>query len=86
MTNPELGTIETARGKANLTTSLVLRNLSFTIVVPGLGGVYQPWLILTQHGGSLRPGLVRRRRSAARCSSAVASVMLFDISSPQRCL
>jgi hypothetical protein len=55
MTNPELGTIETARGKANLTTSLVLRNLSFTIVVPGLGGVYQPWLILTQHGGSLRP-------------------------------
>ena len=55
MTNPELGTIETARGKANLTTSLVLRNLSFTIVVPGLGGVYVPWLILTQHGGSLRP-------------------------------
>ena len=55
MTNPELGTIETAPRKANLTMSLVLRNLSFTIVVPGLGGVYVPWLILTQHGGSLRP-------------------------------
>src|ERR1017187_5419961 len=55
MTNPELGTIETAPRKANLTMSLVLRNLSFTIVVPGLGGVYVPWLILTQHGGSPRP-------------------------------
>ena len=55
MTNPELGMTETPPRKANLTMSLVLRNLSFTIVVPGLGGVYVPWLILKQHGGSLRP-------------------------------
>ena len=30
--------------------SLVLRNVLFTIVVPGAGGVYVPWLILTRHG------------------------------------
>ncbi len=35
--------------------SLMLRNLVFTLVVPGLGGVYVPWLILTRHGGSPRP-------------------------------
>ena len=27
--------------------SLALRNLLFTIVVPGAGGAYVPWLILT---------------------------------------
>lgn len=27
--------------------SLALRNIAFTIVVPGAGGVYVPWLILT---------------------------------------
>jgi protein-S-isoprenylcysteine O-methyltransferase Ste14 len=30
--------------------SLALRNLAFTIVVPGAGGGYVPWLILTRHG------------------------------------
>ena len=30
--------------------SLALRNLLFTIVVPGAGGAYVPWLILTRHG------------------------------------
>jgi protein-S-isoprenylcysteine O-methyltransferase Ste14 len=30
--------------------SLVVRNLLFTIVVPGAGGAYVPWLILTRHG------------------------------------
>ena len=42
MTNPEVGTIETALGKANLTMSRVLRNLSFTIAVPGLGASISP--------------------------------------------
>ena len=32
--------------------SLALRNLAFTIVVPGSGGVYVPWLILRHHGAS----------------------------------
>jgi protein-S-isoprenylcysteine O-methyltransferase Ste14 len=35
--------------------SLALRNLLFTIVVPGSGGVYVPWLILTRHGASPVP-------------------------------
>ncbi len=35
--------------------SLLLRNIIFTIVVPGLGGVYVPWLILTRHGDSPKP-------------------------------
>ncbi len=30
--------------------SLALRNVLFTIVVPGAGGGYVPWLILTRHG------------------------------------
>jgi protein-S-isoprenylcysteine O-methyltransferase Ste14 len=34
---------------------LPLRNLLFTIVVPGSGGVYVPWLILTRHGASPAP-------------------------------
>lgn len=32
------------------TLSLIVRNLVFTIVVPGLGGVWVPWWILTSHG------------------------------------
>src|ERR1700751_1860082 len=32
------------------TLSLVLRNLLFTVVVPGLGGFWVPWRILTRHG------------------------------------
>jgi protein-S-isoprenylcysteine O-methyltransferase Ste14 len=35
--------------------SLTLRNVLFTIVVPGAGGVYVPWLILTRHGARLAP-------------------------------
>ena len=35
--------------------SLVLRNVLFTIVVPGAGGVYVPWLILTRHGAVPAP-------------------------------
>jgi protein-S-isoprenylcysteine O-methyltransferase Ste14 len=30
--------------------SLLVRNVLFTIVVPGTGGGYLPWLILTRHG------------------------------------
>src|SRR5262249_14191557 len=30
--------------------SLTVRNLVFTIVVPGLGGAWVPWQILTRHG------------------------------------
>jgi protein-S-isoprenylcysteine O-methyltransferase Ste14 len=33
------------------TLSLVVRNLVFTVVVPGLGGVWVPWRIATGHGG-----------------------------------
>jgi protein-S-isoprenylcysteine O-methyltransferase Ste14 len=32
------------------TLSLIARNLVFTIVVPGLGGVYVPWWILARNG------------------------------------
>ena len=32
------------------TLSLVIRNVLFTIVIPGLGGAWVPWRILT-HGG-----------------------------------
>ena len=35
--------------------SLVVRNLLFTIVVPGLGGAWVPWWILTRHGGTAAP-------------------------------
>jgi protein-S-isoprenylcysteine O-methyltransferase Ste14 len=37
------------------TVSLIIRNVVFTIVVPGAGGVYVPWLILTRHGVSPHP-------------------------------
>lgn len=33
------------------TLSLIVRNVVFTVVVPGLGGVWVPWWILTRHGG-----------------------------------
>jgi protein-S-isoprenylcysteine O-methyltransferase Ste14 len=32
------------------TLSLIVRNVVFTIVVPGLGGIWFPWWILTRHG------------------------------------
>jgi protein-S-isoprenylcysteine O-methyltransferase Ste14 len=37
------------------TLSLVARNLVFTVVVPGLGGVWAPWWIMTRHGGTATP-------------------------------
>jgi protein-S-isoprenylcysteine O-methyltransferase Ste14 len=35
--------------------SLTVRNLLFTIVVPGLGGAWVPWWILTRHGRTATP-------------------------------
>jgi protein-S-isoprenylcysteine O-methyltransferase Ste14 len=35
--------------------SLALRNLLFSLVVPGLGGALVPWWILTQNGATPRP-------------------------------
>jgi protein-S-isoprenylcysteine O-methyltransferase Ste14 len=35
--------------------SLALRNLVFTVVVPGAGGGYVPWLILRRHGARPAP-------------------------------
>jgi protein-S-isoprenylcysteine O-methyltransferase Ste14 len=32
------------------TLSLIVRNLVFTVVVPGLGGAWLPWWIVTRHG------------------------------------
>ena len=37
------------------TLSLIARNLLFTVVVPGLGGVWVPWWILTRDGQSASP-------------------------------
>src|SRR5215510_13499481 len=37
------------------TLSLIVRNLVFTIVVPGLGGVWAPWWIMTRHGSTATP-------------------------------
>jgi protein-S-isoprenylcysteine O-methyltransferase Ste14 len=34
------------------TLTLIVRNLVFTLVVPGLGGVWAPWSILTRYGGT----------------------------------
>ena len=41
--------------RAPRTLSLVVRNLLFTIVVPGLGGAWVPWWILTRHGHTVAP-------------------------------
>jgi protein-S-isoprenylcysteine O-methyltransferase Ste14 len=35
--------------------SLALRNLLFTLIVPGAGGVYVPWLIAARPGAALTP-------------------------------
>lgn len=37
------------------TMSLLVRNLLFTVVVPGLGGAGVPWWILTRSGGTAAP-------------------------------
>jgi protein-S-isoprenylcysteine O-methyltransferase Ste14 len=34
---------------------LIVRNLMFTVVVPGLGGVWVPWRILTRNGHTAAP-------------------------------
>lgn len=39
----------------NRTANLVVRNLLFTLVVPGLGGVLGPWWILTGGGRAAHP-------------------------------
>jgi protein-S-isoprenylcysteine O-methyltransferase Ste14 len=39
----------------SLSVSLVVRNLLFTVVVPGLGAVWMPWRILTRHGATPKP-------------------------------
>jgi protein-S-isoprenylcysteine O-methyltransferase Ste14 len=36
---------------------LIVRNLMFTIVVPGLGGVWVPWRILTRNGNMAVPAV-----------------------------
>jgi protein-S-isoprenylcysteine O-methyltransferase Ste14 len=45
----------TASRDATAAVALVLRNVAFAIVVPGAGGAYVPWLILTRNGGRLPP-------------------------------
>jgi protein-S-isoprenylcysteine O-methyltransferase Ste14 len=37
------------------TVSLILRNLMFTVVIPGLGGVWLPWSIMTRGGHTATP-------------------------------
>ena len=37
------------------TLSLILRNLMFTVVIPGLGGVWLPWSIMTRGGHTATP-------------------------------
>src|SRR5215472_11050436 len=37
------------------TLSLVVRNVVFTLVVPGLGGVWLPWRLLTRGGSTPTP-------------------------------
>lgn len=43
------------RTPASHTVGLAVRNVVFTVVVPGLGGVWAPWWILTRNGGTARP-------------------------------
>jgi protein-S-isoprenylcysteine O-methyltransferase Ste14 len=58
--------------------SLALRNLVFTVVVPGAGGGYVPWLILRRHGA--QPAAPHPSRTvdwagpAAWCAIAVIAV------------
>ena len=37
------------------TLNLILRNLMFTVVIPGLGGVWLPWSIMTRGGHTATP-------------------------------
>ena len=55
--------------------SLALRNLVFTVVVPGAGGGYVPWLILRRHGARpTPPRLIAWAAPAAWCAIAVIVV------------
>jgi protein-S-isoprenylcysteine O-methyltransferase Ste14 len=45
----------TAAAVSDRTASLVIRNLVFTAVVPGLGGAWLPWRILTHDGRTAAP-------------------------------
>jgi protein-S-isoprenylcysteine O-methyltransferase Ste14 len=55
--------------------SLALRNLVFTVVVPGAGGAYVPWLILRRHGTwPTPPRLIAWAAPAAWCAIAVIAV------------
>jgi protein-S-isoprenylcysteine O-methyltransferase Ste14 len=48
--------ITAAAGAARARTlSLIVRNVLFTAVVPGLGGAWLPWSILTRHGHAATP-------------------------------
>jgi len=55
---------------------LVVRNLVFTIVVPGLGGVWVPWWILTRNGHA----------ATAAAWEAVPVIAAGTAPRPQRCL
>lgn len=48
---------DAVRSSSGLTISLslVVRNLVFTVVVPGLGAVWMPWRILTRNSATLKP-------------------------------
>jgi protein-S-isoprenylcysteine O-methyltransferase Ste14 len=39
----------------SISVGLVVRNLLFTVVVPGLGAVWMPWRILTRNGATPKP-------------------------------
>jgi protein-S-isoprenylcysteine O-methyltransferase Ste14 len=55
--------------------SLALRNLVFTLVVPGAAGGYVPWLILRRHGAHpAPPRLIAWAAPAAWCAIAVIAV------------
>jgi protein-S-isoprenylcysteine O-methyltransferase Ste14 len=41
--------------EVDVSVSLALRNLVFTVIVPGTGGVYVPWQILRLRGDAVRP-------------------------------
>jgi len=47
--------VVTARQHLSGPLGLALRNVAFAVVVPGAGGVYVPWLILTRRGALPAP-------------------------------
>ena len=52
LSRPAAAAAGTARAS---TLGLIVRNLVFTAVVPGLGGTWVPWRILTSHGHTATP-------------------------------